>query len=158
MPIQSSPPFRLVAPEELEKVLAEKAKSGKAVGNRSNKAPHKIDTKPNSHWPTGHHHPYRGFCAGRWNHDATIASQADRYQCQGSNCRNRSRGSAIPHRWSYHNRRTSIVGPESKPRVASRGGPADSFPSAVCHNRRADSSVSFSDPKRQTGDSKINAT
>ena len=38
---QSSPPFRLVAPEELEKVLAEKAKLGKAVGNRSNKAPHK---------------------------------------------------------------------------------------------------------------------
>ena len=35
----SSPPFRLIAPEELERILTEKAKAGKPIGNRSSKAP-----------------------------------------------------------------------------------------------------------------------
>ena len=35
----SSPPFRLIAPEELDRILAEKAKAGKSIGNRSSKAP-----------------------------------------------------------------------------------------------------------------------
>ena len=35
----SSPPIRLIAPEELDKILAEKAKAGKPIGNRSSKAP-----------------------------------------------------------------------------------------------------------------------
>lgn len=36
---EAKPPFRLIAPEELDRVLAEKAKAGKPIGNRATKAP-----------------------------------------------------------------------------------------------------------------------
>ena len=36
---EAKPPFRLIATEELDRVLAEKAKAGKPIGNRATKAP-----------------------------------------------------------------------------------------------------------------------
>jgi len=36
---EAKPPFRLVAPDELDRILAEKAKAGKPIGNRATKAP-----------------------------------------------------------------------------------------------------------------------
>ena len=92
---QCSPPLRLVAPEELERVLAEKAKAGKPIGNRTSKAARTTAPTQISIGPQDIIIPTGGIFTGRWYVDATASISTDRVQSKRSRRCHRIRSATI---------------------------------------------------------------